>query len=109
MPLDLSNKALHILAQPTPFHLLQYPSDSQVPSTIFTNPAYTFASVIKTPEEISIVVSAHTKDETKLTKIDGMGEANESDGPWAALRVRGPMELSTSVHADLGYLLRIKP
>ena len=90
--LDLSNQALHILPQDTPFHLLQYSPNTEVPSTIFTNPAYSFASVIRTPEEISVVISHESKE--KLTDIVGLGEATESDGPWLALRVGGPMELS---------------
>lgn len=94
MPLDLSDQALHILPQPTPYHLLQYPPETQIPLSLFTNPTYAFASVIKTPEEISVVVSSSTEDASKLTTIDGLGEARESDGPWVALRVQGPMELS---------------
>jgi hypothetical protein len=94
MPLDLSHKALHIRPQPDPFHLLQYSSETQVPASIFTNPAYSFTSIIKTPDEISVVVSCRTPGDGKLTSIDGLGEAQESDGPWLALRVRGPMELS---------------
>jgi hypothetical protein len=90
--LDLTNKALHILPQQTPFHLLQYPPETEIPSSIFNNPALSFASIIKTPEEISVVVSYESKE--KLTSIQDLGEAQESDGPWLALRVRGPMELS---------------
>ena len=90
--LDLTHEALHILPQPAPFHLLQYPAGTKVPGCIFTNPAYTFASIIKTPDEISIVVSQETEE--KLTALEELGEAQESDGPWLALRVRGPMELS---------------
>jgi hypothetical protein len=94
MPLDLSHPALHILPQSTPFHLLQYPPDVQIPNALFINPDYAFTSVIKTPEEVSIVVSCSTTDNTPLREVDGMGLAIESDGPWKALRVRGPMELS---------------
>jgi hypothetical protein len=90
--LDLSHRALHILPQPTPYHLLQYSTGTKIPESIHTNPAYTFASIIKTPDEISIVVSCNTEE--KLTALDELGEAQESDGPWLALRVRGPMELS---------------
>jgi hypothetical protein len=90
--LDLTNRALHIIPQQTPFHLLQYPPETEIPSSIFNNPAYSFASIIKTPEEISVVVS-HDSTE-KLLAVDGLGQAQESDGPWLALRVRGPMELS---------------
>jgi len=93
--LDLSNKALHILPQPTPFHLLQYPAGTKIPESIFTNPAYAFASIIKTPDEMSIVVSCNTEE--KLSALEELGEAQESDGPWLALRVRGPMELSASL------------
>ena len=93
--LDLTHKALHILPQPTPYHLLQYPAGTKIPESIFTNPAYTFASIIKTPDEISIVVSYETKE--KLSALEELGEAQESDGPWLALRVRGPMELSASL------------
>lgn len=90
--LDLSNKALHILPQSTPFHLLQYPAGTRIPESIFTNSAYTFASIIKTPDEISVVISYQSEE--KLTALEELGEAKESDGPWLALRVRGPMELS---------------
>ena len=100
--LDLSNQALHILPQDTPFHLLQYSPNTEVPSTIFTNPAYSFASVIRTPEEISLVISHGSKE--KLTCIDGLGEAEESDGPWLALKVRGPMELSMIYRQTSGGL-----
>ena len=93
--LDLSHKALHILPQPTPYHLLQYSAGTGIPESIFTNPAYTFASIIKTPDEISIVVSCNTDE--KLIALEELGEAQESDGPWLALRVRGPMELSASL------------
>ena len=95
MSLDLSNPALHILPQSTPFHLLQYPHETEIPNSVFTNPDYAFASVIKTPEEVSIVVSCATSDDGSLKKIEGLGPAKEHDGPWKALRVRGPMELST--------------
>lgn len=94
MPLDLSHPALHILPQSDPFHLLQYPANTVVPSSIFTNTKYTFASVIKTPEEVSIVVSVARNDNEALRGIEELGEAQEGDGPWKALRVRGPMELS---------------
>jgi hypothetical protein len=90
--LDLTHKALHIIPQPTPYHLLQYPAGTQIPESLFTNPAYTFASIIKTPDEISIVVSYETEE--KLNALKELGQAQESDGPWLALRVRGPMELS---------------
>lgn len=90
--LDLSNKALHILPQVIPYHLLQYPAGTKIPDSIFTNPAYSFASIIKTPDEISVVVSFESEE--KLTALEELGEARESDGPWLALRVRGPMELS---------------
>jgi len=90
--LDLSHKALHILPQSDQFHLLQYPAGTKIPGSIFTNPAYTFASIIKTPDEISVVVSF--KSQEKLTALKELGEATECDGPWLALRVRGPMELS---------------
>ena len=93
--LDLSHKALHILPQPTPYHLLQYPAGTRTPESIFTNPSYTFASIIKIPDEISVVVSCNSED--KLTALEELGEAQESDGPWLALRVRGPMELSASL------------
>jgi hypothetical protein len=62
---------------------------------MFTNSAYTFASIIKTPDEISIVVSYETEE--KLDALEELGQAQESDGPWLALRVRGPMELSASL------------
>lgn len=92
--LDLSHQALHILPQSTPYHLLQYPARTKIPESIFASSAYTFASIIKTPDEISVVVSCQTEE--KLTALEGLGEAQESDGPWLALRVRGPMELSGS-------------
>jgi hypothetical protein len=95
MMLDLTHKALHILPQSTPYHLLQYPAGIKIPESISTNPAYTFASIIKTPDEISIVVSCNTDEQ--LTALEELGEAQESDGPWLALRVRGPMELSASL------------
>ena len=93
MPLDLSHPALHILPQATPFHLLQYPPSTPIPNTIFTNPRYSFTSVIKTPDEVSVVVSCLTDDNAPLREVEGMGLAKEN-GPWKALRVRGPMELS---------------
>lgn len=96
MPLDLNHPALHILPQPTPFHLLQYPPNTSIPSSLYTNPDYAFCSVIKTPEEISIVVSLSTPNDEPLKEVEGMGLATEKDGPWKALRVRGPMELSMS-------------
>jgi hypothetical protein len=95
MMLDLSHRALQILPQPTPYHLLQYPAGTKIPESIYTNPAYTFASIIKTPDEISIVVSYDSEE--NLTALEELGEAQESDGPWLALRVRGPMELSASL------------
>lgn len=94
MPLDLAHPALHILPQSTPFHLLQYPANTEIPSSIFQNPKYTFTSVIRIAEEISIVISAETPDDETMKEVDGMGAAKEADGPWKALRVRGPMELS---------------
>lgn len=96
MPLDLSQPALHIIPQSDPFHLLQYPAETSVPASIFINPEYKFVSAIKTPEEVSIVVSTSTAKGKTLRGIDELGEAKESDGPWKALRVRGPMELSTT-------------
>jgi hypothetical protein len=93
--LDLNHKALHILPQADQFHLLQYPAGTEIPHSIFTNPAYTFASIIKTPDEVSVVVSYQAEE--KLTALKELGEASESDGPWLALRVRGPMELSASL------------
>ena len=93
--LDLSHRALQILPQSTPYHLLQYPAGNKITESIFTNPAYTFASIIKTPDEISIVVSCNTDE--KSSALEELGEAQESDGPWLALRVRGPMELSASL------------
>jgi hypothetical protein len=94
MMLDLTHQALHILPQPTPYHLLQYPAGTKIPESIFTSSAYTFASIIKTPDEISVVVSCQTEE--KLMALEEFGDAQESDGPWLALRVRGPMELSAS-------------
>lgn len=93
MPLDLDHPALHVLPQSKPFHLLQYPADIEIPASVFTNPKYTFASVIKTSDEVSIVVSCDSNE--ALREVDGLGPAKEVDGPWKALRVRGPMELST--------------
>lgn len=92
MPLDLSHPALHIIPQPSPLHLHQYPISSTLPE--WTTRPLDFFSVIRTLEEVSIVYSHESRIHDDTTK--------EYEGPWRALRVRGPMELTmTGVLATL--------
>jgi hypothetical protein len=92
MSLDLSHPALHIIPQPTPFHLHQYPSDSPLPE--WASRSLDFFSVIRTLEEMSIVYANEKRINDDTTK--------EYECPWRALRVRGPMELTmTGVLATL--------
>lgn len=102
--LDLTSPQLQIIPQPNPFHLLQHPPSTSIPPSLLTDSRYDFMSITRTAEEISIVFSLSVdcdgSDAKAITGIDGMGEALKSEGPWRALRVRGPMDLS-------GFLLSI--
>lgn len=84
MPLDLTHPALHILPSSTPFHVHQYPADSPLPE--WSTLPLAFFSATRTPHELSIVYSNETRFQDDTTK--------EYEGPWRALQVRGPMELT---------------
>jgi hypothetical protein len=94
--LDKTHPALTVLPQPTAYHLHQYPSTSPLPSWTSSS-SLSFLSMIRTPHELSIVYSSEERIED---------EAEEYEGPWRALRVNGPMELTMTgvLHALTGPL-----
>jgi len=95
MGLDKTHAALAVLPQPTPYHLHQYPASAPLPS--WTGSSSDFLSITRTPYELSIVYAGESRQEDN---------AVEYEGPWRALRVAGPMELTMTgvLHALTGPL-----
>jgi hypothetical protein len=121
--MDKSPPSLHLLVQRHLLHTLQYPPDTPLPPSLFSDERYSFVSVTRSPGEVTVVVGVseefHERQvETKLEKdgegctmqvarnikqgegelwdLPRLGRASRSAGPWRAFRVRGPLDLSVS-------------
>lgn len=108
--------SLHILVLPSVFHNFKYPQSTAVPSEIYSSDKYSFVSVTKTSDELSIVLgykddpsqSRGDQEASKSTgtfdpdrkvvvnRVEELGDmlAGRWTGPWRCLKVRGPMYLS---------------
>ena len=119
-PLDKSHPSLHLLIPPTRIYLAQYPASHTIPPTVFTpnstsdsdtDEAEEFLSVTRSKGETTVLYSiplpAGAGDELDGGAVEGrrkerlarlgLGEPGEADGHYAAIKVQGPLDLSTSL------------
>ncbi|KAL1410930.1 hypothetical protein Q8F55_001873 [Vanrija albida] len=82
--LDLKHPALHLSVLPDALYVHRYPRGTPVPSA-FLESTGAFVSVTATKDEVSVVA-----DQAATTAA--LGKAEQSGGPWAALRIAGPLE-----------------
>lgn len=109
MTLDLTNPVLILSFLPSTYHILRLPRSLPVPPPLLallsTPPTPTsFLSLTLTPTETSLILPSAAFHALDLTSPASPETASE--GPWAILRVRGPMELHLTgiMHALLGPL-----
>ena len=101
--LDKSILSLHLKILSDRYYTLQYPPNTAIPPELFSSTLYSFLSITRVNDEISIVVSiSDTSDheqeaQTCSLKVDGMNEPLERAGPWRCIVVHGPMDLSRSL------------
>ncbi|GAA5826920.1 hypothetical protein JCM5353_004766 [Sporobolomyces roseus] len=112
MALDLSNPALELSFSPHRLSIIQFSPTQKIPIQLvdlLVTPGkeVPFLSITRTPAEVSIIVPSKI-----LNEIYPHGAAStedsplETSGPWLALIVKGPMDLSLTgiLHALTGPL-----
>ncbi|BGP49599.1 hypothetical protein JCM10450v2_005496 [Rhodotorula kratochvilovae] len=98
--LDLSNPALALSFLSTPLSIIQLRLASQpLPAKLLQaltgeGSAHAFVSVTRCPDETSIILPTALLEE--LYPPSAADQPAESSGPWATLKVAGPMDLSLS-------------
>ena len=100
MSLDLSNPALQLSFLPTPLSVIQLKPSAPIPEALLTvlaggssSPSPPpFLSFTRTPHETSIILATSTFN--SLYPASANEQPHETSGPWSALVVRGPMDLS---------------
>lgn len=100
MALDLSNPALELSFLPTPLYIIQLKPSAPIPPALLAvlaggpsspNPP-PFLSFTRTPHETSIILPSDLCNSIYPPK--GVEQPHETSGPWSALVVKGPMDLS---------------
>ncbi|GAA5843975.1 hypothetical protein JCM11251_005928 [Rhodosporidiobolus azoricus] len=99
MTLDLTNSALALSFLPTPLSVIQIKPSQTVPAALLAVLAGTdgqhadaFVSLTRTPAEISMILP--TSLLVELYPTSSSEQPLEFSGPWVALKVAGPMDLS---------------
>ncbi|GAA6055203.1 hypothetical protein JCM3770_000709 [Rhodotorula araucariae] len=97
--LNLSNPALALSFLSTPLSIIQLRPSQPLPVKLLQaltghGGDQAFVSVTRCPEETSIILPTALLGE--LYPPSGPEQPAESSGPWAALKVAGPMDLSLS-------------
>jgi uncharacterized protein len=110
--LDLKNPALELSLLPTPLSIIQLTPTSLIPPALLTilaggapSPSPPpFISFTRTPTETSIILP--TTLYSSLYPPTATEQPLETSGPWSALVVKGPMDLSLTgiMHALTGPL-----
>jgi hypothetical protein len=107
MTINLSESSLHLIVPPFIVYLAQYPSGFPIPSSLF-QADLPFLSFTRTPMETTVLVGV-SDDISPASPREGRGQLELStlfldlglpapkcqDGPYAVLRVKGPLDLST--------------
>ncbi|GAA6017430.1 hypothetical protein JCM11491_006655 [Sporobolomyces phaffii] len=111
--LDLSHPSLQLSFLPTRLSILQFSPTRRIPRALVelaTAPGrdVPFVSITRTRAEVSIIVETDRVVESSgsLSSDDEPVCPIESSGPWIALVVKGPMDLSLTgiLHALTGPL-----
>lgn len=91
--LDLRDKRLHIAVLATRLHLYQLPTAVVLPEELqLPRQEDAFYSITYAPGEVSIVTSVlAVSDPVKALQRDG---SINYEGPWACLKINGPMDLT---------------
>ncbi|GAA5950450.1 hypothetical protein JCM10213_003582 [Rhodosporidiobolus nylandii] len=97
--LDLSNPALALSFLPTPLSVIQLKTTQPVPRELLAVLAggegaeeAAFISLTRTPAETSIILPTEVCE--RLYPASASEQPLEASGPWVALKVAGPMDLS---------------
>ena len=111
--IDKSTTSLQILVQPYLVHLAQHPPKTPIPATAF-QADLPFLSITRTLEEITLLFGIETtaleRDEDRNSEKErmmeslGLGKPVNEQGPYSALKIRGPLDLCNS----LNLVLRIE-
>ncbi|GAA5834654.1 hypothetical protein JCM3766R1_003631 [Sporobolomyces carnicolor] len=110
--LDLSQPALRLSFSPTRLSIVQYSSSQRTPKALIdlltADESVPFLSITRTPAETSIIVPSKVFDDLSDAASPSAPFENpiEASGPWLALVVAGPMDLSLTgiLHALTGPL-----
>lgn len=96
-PIDKSDPSLHLVVPPFVVHIAQYPPGTAIPPSLL-KADIPFLSITRSPGEITILYGADTSDDagTEWLASSGLPEPIAKDGPYAVLRVRGPLVLCMS-------------
>ena len=91
MALQLSKPELHLLVLQAELYLYKFAEHRAVPHSLRIDAADNtrlpvFHSVTRTPEELSIFTSLRLEKDEALVV--------DSEGPYACLRIRGPLDLT---------------
>ncbi|GJN92755.1 hypothetical protein Rhopal_005793-T1 [Rhodotorula paludigena] len=107
--LDLTNPALALSYLPTPLTVFQLRPDQPVPPALLdalidARGEQSFVSVTRCKDELSVIVPTALFEE--LYPSSAAEQPHESAGPWAALTIAGPLNLSLTgiLHALSGAL-----
>lgn len=82
--LDLKHPALHLSVLPDALFVHRFPRGHAVPSA-FLDAGDAFVSVTRTKDEVSVVAD-------KAATEAALGKAEQLGGPWAAMKIAGPLE-----------------
>ncbi|GAA6015735.1 hypothetical protein JCM10207_008780 [Rhodosporidiobolus poonsookiae] len=98
---DLSNPALALSFLPLTLDIVQLRPSQAVPPKLLAvlageggSEAAEFVSLTRTPAETSIIAPTTLSEE--IWGAEGAEQPAEREGPWAVLKVAGPMDLSLS-------------
>lgn len=97
---DKSQSSLHLLVQSYTVNLAQYPAKTTISPDVF-QVDLPFLTVTRTSEETTLLYGV--KNDGKEPNMDeilaslGLPEPMNQDGPYAVLRVRGPLDLSENL------------
>ncbi|GAA5946968.1 hypothetical protein JCM3775_005060 [Rhodotorula graminis] len=94
--LDLSNPALELSFLPTQLSVIQLAPSRAIPpklvEAVTSAGPDDFVSITRCPDEISVILATTLLDE--LYPPTAKEQPVESLGPWVAVKVKGPMDLS---------------
>lgn len=93
--MDKSDPSLHLMVTSFLVYIAQYAAGQEIPPTVFHSDM-PFLSVTRSPGETTLLFCTTGNDQTPATALASLNlpQPGNQDGPYAALRVRGPLDLS---------------